>query len=169
MIPFLIALALGLLAYYTARRLLTPSVRRPAWLPNELQSAKLAFVEKDFFTATPYRIAGRPDQVYRLPNGSFVPVELKTRAQNRVFDTDVAELSLQAWLLRQKNKRTARHGYVAILNTTTHENTALRVDLWDDERCEAAIARYLDLMAGRAMPRKCGRQKCKGCGHTAYC
>ena len=139
------------------------------WRPDALHDAKLIMVERDLYTRSPYPIAGRPDQVFQLPDGQLVPVEFKTRNHHRVYETDIAELSLQAWLLRQNGRRTANHAYVAISNRDTRRRVAVRVTLWDTDRCEATIARYLALIAGEAVPRPCAPNKCGGCGHRARC
>ena len=159
-----VALLLGLILYYTVHR-----PRPTGWRPAELQDARLVMVEKDLFTRAPFAIAGRPDQVYRLPNGAHVPVDLKNRDHTRAYATDIAELSLQAWLLRRNGKRTAGYAYVALRNRTSGAMDAIRVNLWNDAQCETTIARYHDLMAGRVMPRRCEERKCSGCGHQRYC
>jgi hypothetical protein len=82
------------------------------WLPIELKTAKLVNVEEDLIVDEPFPVIGRPDQVYRLKNGLHVPLELKNRDQYRIYDTDVAEISLRAWLLRKNGKKTASYGYM---------------------------------------------------------
>ena len=139
------------------------------WLPDELKTARVALVEKNLRIDGPFPVVGRPDRVYRLATGEHIPVENKNRDLDRVFETDLAQLSLQAWLLRHKGFKTAGHGYVAINNRRTRQRTAHRVELLDDSACVRIINRYLDVTEGRAQPRKSRGKKCNSCGHRIAC
>lgn len=139
------------------------------WLPSELKAGKVVMVEKNLFARSPFPVVGRPDQVYRLPDGLHVPLENKNRDRHRVYETDVAQLSLQAWLLRRNGLPTAPFGYVAVNSRRTRARKAIRVDLRDDTYCERLIARYLDLTERRAPPRKDRGPKCETCGHRPLC
>ncbi|MCW5322886.1 hypothetical protein D5039_17545 [Verminephrobacter aporrectodeae subsp. tuberculatae] len=142
------------------------------WLPDELKAGKIVLVEKNLlanYPCTGDSLVGRPDQVCRLPSGLHVPLENKNRDDHRVFDTDIAQLSLQGWLLRRNGMHTAPFGYVAINNRKTGKRHAIRVDLRDDAYCEGLMGRYLDLIELRTMPRKSRGRKCNTCGHRAAC
>lgn len=160
------------------------------WLPEELKAASLVLVEKNIvidmsFPAIGRRLdqlgrgcdelgrsfgmVGRPDQVYRLANGDHVPLENKNRDDHRVYDTDIAQLSLQAWLLRQTGKPTASFGYVVINSRRTRQRKSIRVDLYADAVCVRIIQRYLDVTEGRAVAKKNRGGKCKSCGHRPEC
>ncbi len=139
------------------------------WLPDELRAGKLVKVERGLHTDEPYPVVGRPDQVYRLADGLHAPVELKNRNSERVFQTDIAEISLRAWLLRRNGMQTGRYGWVAINNRTTRRRTAVRVELKDDGFCEQLIRRYVDLVEKRAVPVKSRGKKCETCGHAERC
>lgn len=139
------------------------------WRPEELKRGRVVMVEKDLYLDGAFPLAGRPDQVYRLPNGLHVPVENKNRDFHRVYETDVAELSLQAWMLRRLGMPTAAHGYVAANNRKTGERKALKVQLGDDQYCERLIRRYLDLIEGRVEARRSRGKKCDSCGHRRRC
>lgn len=139
------------------------------WRPEELKRGRVVMVEKDLYLDGAFPLAGRPDQVYRLPNGLHVPVENKNRDFHRVYETDVAELSLQAWMLRRLGMPTAAHGYVAANNRKTGERKALKVQLGDDQYCERLIRRYQDLIEGRVEARRSRGKKCDNCGHRRRC
>lgn len=139
------------------------------WLPPDLAAGRVVLVEKNLYTNSPYCLAGRPDQVYRLQDGSHVPVELKNHTAARVYDTDVAQLSLQAWMLRRNGMKTAPHGYVALQTPQARARRAIRVQLHDDAFCESLIARYLAIIEGRRAPQKSRGPKCKTCGHFSIC
>lgn len=139
------------------------------WLPDELKEGKLVNVEEDLTADDPYPVNGRPDQVYLLSSGLHTPVELKNRDSFTVYDTDIAEISLRAWLLRQNGRSTADYGYVVINNRKTGRREASRVDLGDDAFCHQLIERFIDLTTGRAIPRMAHKGKCKSCGHRSRC
>lgn len=139
------------------------------WRPADLKAGKVVLVEDDLFTNAPYPVVGRPDQVYRLPNGLHVPVENKNRDFHRVYETDIAELSLQAWLLRLNGMPTASYGYVAANSRRTGVRKALKVELRGDAYCEGLIRRYLDLIDGRVKARASRGRKCDTCGHRGVC
>ena len=139
------------------------------WLPPELAAGTVAQVERNLFINAPFPVVGRPDQVYRLPDGLHVPLENKNRDAHRVYETDIAQLSLQAWLLRLNGLETAPFGFVAINNRKTRERRAMRVELRDDAYCEQLVARYIDLTERRAKARKSRGRKCDTCGHRSEC
>lgn len=139
------------------------------WRPEELKRGKVVLVEEDLFVDGPFPLAGRPDQVYRLANGLHVPVDNKNRNVHRVYQTDMAELSLQAWLLRRHGMPTAPYGYVAANNRKTGERKALKVQLGDDQYCERLFRRYLELIEGRTEARRSVGPKCNSCGHRRRC
>ncbi|AOJ79197.1 hypothetical protein WS86_00190 (plasmid) [Burkholderia savannae] len=149
------------------------------WMPAELKAGKVALIERNLTADLPTGCAvdasdvdtlvGRPDLVIRIQQGLHVPVENKNRNSFAVFETDVAQLSLQAWLLRQNGMKTTTYGYVAVNNRRTGERRAVRVELRDDEYCLLLVARYIDLSSGRLVPRKSRGRKCESCGHRQRC
>lgn len=63
--------------------------------PRELANAELLYMEHLFRIRSPIALVARVDRVYRLPSGSLVLVELKTRARSRPYFSDVIQLSAQ--------------------------------------------------------------------------
>lgn len=139
------------------------------WLPDELKAGKVVAVEEDLTADEPFAVIGRPDQVFKVRTGQHVLVELKNRDSHRVYDTDVAEISLRAWLLRRNGQETASYGYIAVNQRSTGKREAIKVDLKSDEFCEKLIARYIEILEGRSWPRKARGPKCKSCGHATRC
>lgn len=139
------------------------------WRPAELKAGRVVMIEKDLRMNRPYPVTGRPDQVYQLANGLHVPVEGKNRDTYHVYDTDIAQLSLQAWLLRHNGMPTAKHGFVAINHRQTGKRRAIKVRLMDDECCSNLVERYLDVIECRVLPEKKFGPKCKACGHQMIC
>jgi CRISPR/Cas system-associated exonuclease Cas4 (RecB family) len=138
--------------------------REAAWLPDDLKRGRLVMVEKDLFLEYPYKIASRADRVYANGDGLFVPVEFKNRDGFQAFGTDIAQLSMQAWVLRQKGWPTAEYGYVVIRQRGSSRHTAKRVALKGSAYCEALIQRHFALKQGRVSPVKNSGPRCKSCG-----
>lgn len=139
--------------------------REGAWLPQELKGGRLVMVEEDLFLEYPYKIACRADRVYANGYGLLVPVEFKNRDGFRAFITDIAQLSLQAWVLRQKGWPTAEYGYVVIRQRGSARHTAVRVELFGNNYCEALIERHFALKRGLVTARKITGSRCLSCGH----
>lgn len=142
--------------------------RRESWLPKELARARLRLVERDIFIDKPYAMAGRPDRVYELQNGLLMPLEFKNRNRFVTYETDIAELSLQAWMLRRCGHATSSDGYVTIRQRGTGEHRCLRVRLLDDSECLALIQRYRAIMSGQVEPRTCPPRRCGTCEHGCF-
>ena len=139
------------------------------WLPPELETASVVMVEKQMACEAPYPVVGRFDQVYKTGDGLHVPVEGKNRDTHRVFQTDVAQLSLQAWLLRRNGYMTAPYGFVAVNSRVSGGRKAIKVDLLGELECEKMVTRFLAVRYGKTRPIKSLGPKCRSCGHKARC
>lgn len=143
--------------------------KQEGWLPDELRQGELVGVEKSLTVTAPFLVTGRPDRVYRLASGAHTPLEFKNRDTVRLFESDRAQLSLQAWLLRRNDKPTAPHGYLVVRARKTGKKFALKVDLGEDAYCERLIRRYLALREGRVKPTKAKDPRCNTCPHNGNC
>lgn len=145
------------------------------WLPPELHYSQIVAVERDMncrIELAGYgrvRVNGRPDQVYRLPNGLCVPLELKNRNSPQVHKTDADQLSLQAWMLRRNGYETANFGVVVFRSWQTGKRRSLIVPLAGDLYCVSLIDRYLGLTNGAVAPVKANDRRCDSCGHAEKC
>jgi CRISPR-associated exonuclease Cas4 len=140
------------------------------WLPPELKNAKPSFVEHELLASFEgEEIVGRLDRAYQLSDGRWSPMEFKTRNYYKVFETDIAELSLQAWMLREQGFKTSAHGYVVIQHNETRQRRAFSVDLWSNDRCEMQILRRRQLMIKATVPVKTKDRRCMSCGHQIIC
>lgn len=146
--------------------------RENAWLTQELKKATLVMVEQDWVIDTPYPLVGRFDRVYEFnvsDDKILMPVDFKTRGKDVVYDTDIAEVSLQAWMLRKSGHTTSTHGYIVVKNITSGKMTPLRFQLKSDNECEEIIQNYLNLINKRTAARRTFKQKCTGCTHKTRC
>ena len=146
--------------------------QRGIWCPELLLNAQLVYAEKDFSVKLKCefkgRITGRPDQVFRLKNGQHIPVEYKTRMHFQIYNTDIAQLSFYAFLLRRNGLETASYGYTVIENRLTRERNTLKVELWNDDWVIKTLMRYEALAKG-ATPSFSFTPKCLGCVHKERC
>ena len=149
------------------------------WLPRELKGAKLIEVEQDQNTQSilddgqggkrQVVLAGRGDQAYLTPSGELVPIEFKNHHTHQVYETDIAQISLQGWQARQKGTKTAPFGFVVVRGRNNGQRKAMKVKLLDDRSCEQLINRYIDLVYERATPTPSKSAKCRSCGHQRRC
>lgn len=142
---------------------------RKSWLPEELRRAEAVWVEKRLTVEAPFWVVGRLDRVYRLAGGTHTPLEFKNRNTTRLFESDRAQLSLQAWLLRKSGKPTTEHGWLVVQERKSKQKRALKVDLGDDAYCERLIRRYLAVRDGQLQPVKADDARCNACAHKAIC
>ena len=84
-------------------------------LPRELRGARLLYAEQLFRSTGRTAITARVDRAYQVASGEIVLLEFKTRDRNRVFPSDVIELSAQlAAVELQTGEIVAHHAYVAV-------------------------------------------------------
>ena len=151
--------------------------RRAEWLrregmPEELRTAKLVASEQHYRCQKPVALSGTPDQVYRLPEGALVLVDTKRRLRARVYDADIAQLSIYRVLLAAqkafRGQPLAAYGYVRLV--TPEGVVYRRVELWDTARVVALHRRYWALRDGRDTPTGAETAGlCRWCGHRERC
>jgi CRISPR-associated exonuclease Cas4 len=138
--------------------------------PSDLKDAELIYLEKRFDMSEPVRVSARLDRAYRMPSGLIVLLELKTRSVNRVFPSDVIQLSAQRLALERKTRQViAHHGYV-IAQTPDGAREAHRVRLVSGEAVVALVRRREAILAGRINPRPAASVGvCSTCAYRSVC
>lgn len=119
---FLCAIALILAASYwvsaTQRIIKHKNNKFEKWksqeaLPVELESASLYSVEKKISIAEPVPLYGQADQVFLTKKNRLVVVDTKTRKSHQVYDSDIAQISVYATILRLTQEiKVASYGYI---------------------------------------------------------
>ena len=110
-------------------------------------------------------LIGRPDLVMQEWGGLLVCHDLKTRKADRVYESDVLQLSLYAFLLRCAIRRkVARHAYVRVSQnglTRLH-----KVDLtWSDEDLLSLYNRFYQCKTLPSLAQMTAKPYyCKSCG-----
>lgn len=143
----------------------------PVNLPRELRDARLLYAEQ-LFTATRGRlsISARVDRAYRLRSGPVVLLELKTRAIDRPYLSDVIELSAQrAAVMLQTGESVADHAYVAV-RLPGAAATVHPVQLLDIDEVAALALRRKAIVSGRLAPTFAGSARiCSQCAFAPRC
>jgi hypothetical protein len=165
-----LAVALLLLVVGWIRRVRLHAAER-GWRPPELKYAELVYVERLFRIRTPIRLVARVDGGYRQPDGSIVLLELKTRATNQAYFSDVIELSAQRVAIEgQTAKRVADYGYVLVHQPGSQRRTAHRVKLlMNDELMALAKRREVVLVSGDTADYSRAPGLCRECAFLSRC
>ena len=140
-------------------------------LPRELRGARLLYAEQLFRSTGKTAITARVDRAYRVTSGEIVLLELKTRDRNRVFPSDVVELSAQrAAVELQTGEIVAHHAYVAVQCPGNVAQVIHRVRLMAISEVVELAARREAIVSGRIAPRYADSvQVCRRCAFAKDC
>lgn len=165
-----LALALGMTVALRRRRAALADRMERANRPSDLKDAELIYLEMRFDVSEPVRLSTRLDRAYRMPSGLLVLLELKTRNVNRVFPSDVIQLSAQRLALERKTRHVvAHHGYV-VAQMPDGAREAHRVQLISEEAVVALVRRREAILAGRINPRPAAFVGvCRTCAYRSIC
>jgi hypothetical protein len=146
---------------------------RPARLvvPRELRGARLLYAERLFRSTGRTPITARVDRAYQVPSGEIVLIELKTRDRNRVYPSDIVELSAQRAVVElQTGEMVAHHAYVAVQRTGKVMHVVHRVQLMAISDVNELAARREAIVTGRIAPRYADSvQVCQRCAFADDC
>lgn len=139
--------------------------------PDALRNAELIHVERLFRVSEPVRLVARIDRAYRLPSGSIVLVEFKTRWINRPFRSDVIQLSAQRLTMASQGQWVAPFGYVVVkrpINGAAYQ--AHRVELMTEADVVDLVHRREAILAGYVAPRHAEHGgMCRTCAFRSEC
>ncbi|ABM41796.1 conserved hypothetical protein [Acidovorax sp. JS42] len=140
--------------------------------PRELANAELIYMEKLFRIEEPFRLVAKVDRVYRLPGGSLVLVELKTRSSDRAYPSDIIQLSAQKVAIEhQTGEAVEPFAFVTALHPTLPRRWRFhRVRLLDEGQVMALAQRRSDILALQTDPIYASSARaCAGCAFRARC
>jgi CRISPR-associated exonuclease Cas4 len=142
-----------------------------AWLPVELQHARIEFAERYFYTKRPVRLIAKVDRVYKDERAIHFVTELKRRVKTQVYLSDVVELSAQKVAIERGSRRSvAEMGFVVIEHPATQKRTPIPVQLLREHEIIALATRYERLIVGGAMPDKANvAGLCRSCAYADRC
>lgn len=125
-----------------------------AWRPQGLRDAQLAYAEQVFRSNGPVSIVAKLDRAYRHRNGLITLVELKTRQADRVYLSDIIELSAQRFALEAQTRETVTpHGYVLIQQEGHSDKKTHRVRLLAHAEVITLVVRRDAILAGKTEAR----------------
>jgi CRISPR-associated exonuclease Cas4 len=139
------------------------------WMPEGLGEASLAYVERTFRSEGPRPVVARVDRAYRSPRGLITLVELKTRAEDRVYASDVIEISAQRLALSSETGEVVvPFGFVVVESNSGR--TSKQVKLMSTDQVRKLVDRRHDLLEGRLVPRTPVHARlCGKCTHRDSC
>lgn len=143
-----LAVLAGLFLFRWVRRLRLERSEKD-WLPMELQHAALVYMERVFRADAPLPVVARVDRGYRNADGVILLVELKTRRRDRVYLSDVIELSVQRLAVEAQTKETViPYAYVLIQRAGGTQKSSHRVQLLPHAEVVALLKRREALLDG---------------------
>ena len=137
------------------------------WMPAELRGARLAYAEQLFRSTGPMAMSAKVDRVYRDQAGIVTLVELKTRKADKIYLSDIIELSAQRHALHsQTGEQVSEHGYVVVQRVGPTRQEVHRVKLLADEQFSLIVTRRQRLLMQAETP---GPPRSAAlCEHCAY-
>jgi hypothetical protein len=139
--------------------------RADRWIPEELGEASLVYVERTFRTKGPRPVVARVDRAYRSPGGLITLVELKTRAEDRVYASDVIEISAQRLALSSETGEVVVP-FAFVVVESKSGRTSKQVKLMSPDQVRKLADRRHDLLEGRLVPSDPAHVRL--CGKCAY-
>lgn len=139
-------------------------------LPAELRGAQIAFAEVTFRSHRRGLVA-KLDRAYRTSDGLQL-VELKTRAHNVVYMSDVIELSVQRIAVEDDaGEQVSGDAWVVVQNSRSGVRRPHKVRLLGVGEIAAMRGRYSDVVRGHGGPPNPSRSlsQCAQCAHKERC
>ena len=139
-------------------------------LPVELRGAQIAFAEVTFRSHR-RRLVARLDRAYRT-SGGLQLVELKTRARDAVYMSDVIELSVQRIAVEEEaGEQVSGEAWVVVQNSQSGARRPHKVRLLGVREITAMSERYSDVVRGKVGRPNPSRSlsQCDQCAHRERC
>lgn len=165
LILFIVALLFAVYKYFFA----TEPYSVKTELPDDLKNAKLWAKEKAFECGGNNPLTGIVDESFIGSNGDIVLSDTKSRKFNRVYKSDILQVSAYRVLIENATSKTvAPFGFIRLL--TPSGNEYVKIDLYDRDEVLAARRLFDDLRNGKYPGEKCqNKAMCKGCAYKYEC
>lgn len=166
----IIALFTSAVLFLRLRTAHGPEVDAEDGLPADLIGAEVAYAEKTF-RSSQRRLVAKLDRAYRV-DGQLKLVELKTRARDAVYMSDIIELSVQRLAVQDGAKElVSSDAWVIVQNATTGIRRPHKVRLMGATEVTAMKDRYQAIVVGKVGQPQPSRSvsQCAQCGHRDRC
>lgn len=139
------------------------------WTPIEVQGDLLAYAERNFRSTGDIPIVARVDRGYRRHDGTITLVELKTRDTDRIYPSDLIELSAQRVALEGATGEQVDSFGIVVVQVGSRNRTH-RVRLMSRRVILDLAIRRARLLDGEALPRPASsRRLCAACVYRSRC
>ena len=141
------------------------------WMPPELRASRLTYAEQLFRSVGPVSVSAKVDRAYRDEAGVVTLVELKTRKVDKVYLSDIIELSAQRFALSSQTGEVVNAtGYVVVRIAGLRASSVHQVDLLAADEVQALIARREAILQGAVKPQQtCRPGLCRSCAFLQPC
>ena len=138
-------------------------------VPERLKKASIWGKERSVKTSSSVYMHGIIDEGFRLPDGTIVLSDTKSRDRRVVHESDILQLSAYKLAIEESTgERVSDDGYVRLLRPD--KNEYIPVKLFDRERVVAAYNLYHDLVKGKFSGAKCeSKGLCRTCAYRGPC
>lgn len=134
----------------------SPSVSPKSSPGHFMAGAECILNEQDIKTLLPVPLHGRPDQVFKLKDGRLLVFDTKRRDIQRVYYSDVVQLSVYASILKNNGWQVCEFGVIRI--PASPSDRYLTVRLLPDSKIVSLYMRYQSIRLGHANPScSCGK------------
>ncbi|CAN0397714.1 unnamed protein product [Ectocarpus sp. 13 AM-2016] len=141
-------------------------------LPHQLSGALLYYNEQPLMIDVPFKLFGRPDQIWQRSDGTLVVTDTKKRKVLRHYKSDQIQLTGYAFLLKHhsatKGRKIAPYGFLRI--PTESGAQFLKVPLLTEGEYRDLYKRHHALVHSTRRPSGAHSPLiCRECGHKRQC
>jgi len=140
------------------------------WRSFDINDCRLLFAERSFSINAPINLTVRVDRAYH-DGIAMILMELKTRVEERIYASDVIELSAQRLAVEYSTgERMHDFGYIVLQHPMTHRRTIHTVSLLSQTEVIGIANRQRLLVGGALPPRHAGNPECcRRCEYQPEC
>lgn len=143
---------------------------KSCWQSFDQGGCHLLFAEKTFSIDEPIKLTVRVDRAYR-DGSALTLMELKTRNGERVYPSDVIELSAQRLAVEHSTgERVHDFGYIVLQHPVTRRRSTHMVSLLSQDDVIGIARRQKLLIVGALPPRHASNPECcRQCEYQSEC
>jgi ATP-dependent exoDNAse (exonuclease V) beta subunit len=126
-------------------------------MPRVLRNARIFLNEEEISTSRPVPLHGRVDQVFQTDDHTLILVDTKTRRFNRVYKSDIIQLSVYRTILKNRYRSqypVSNQAYVRVVVQSGNQKKVYyrQVTLLTEDEVVDLWRRYTAIKTGRKRP-----------------